>query len=75
MNTGSTATTVTVTYYDTLSEAQVGTPDIQTVQPNAFWGLFQPSGGLTSGHRASASVTTTGGRSRSSAMSRMRRRS
>ena len=61
MNTASTATTVTVTYYDTVTGAQVGTPDIQSVQPNAFWGLYQPNGGLPSGHRAGAVVTTTGG--------------
>lgn len=61
MNTGLTPTTVTVTYYDTVSGAQVGTPDIQTVQPNAFWGLYQPAGGLPTGHSASAIVTTSGG--------------
>jgi hypothetical protein len=46
---------------DTDTGATVGTPDIESVQPNAFWGIYQPKGGLPSGHRASAVVTTTGG--------------
>jgi len=61
MNTGTTATTVTVTYYDTVTGAQVGTPQSLALQPNAFWGLYQPAGGLPNGMRASAIVTTTGG--------------
>jgi streptogramin lyase len=61
MNTGSTATTVTVTYYDTASGAAVGTPQSQSLQSNAFWGLYQPAGGLPNGVRASAVVTTSGG--------------
>src|SRR5450759_911128 len=61
MNTGSTATTVTVTYYDTASGAAVGTPQSLSLQPNAFWGLYQPAGGLPNGVRAGAVVTTSGG--------------
>src|SRR5690348_1219495 len=61
MNTGASATTVTVTYYDAASGLQVGTPDILLLQPNAFWGLYQPAGGLPSGDRASATVTTSAG--------------
>jgi hypothetical protein len=61
MNTGSTATIVTVTYYDTVSGAAVGTPQSLSLQPNAFWGLYQPAGGLPTGVRASAVVTTSGG--------------
>ena len=36
MTTGSTATTVTITYYDTSTGAQIGTPAQQAPQPNAF---------------------------------------
>jgi len=61
MNTGSAATTVTVTYFDTASGAAVGTPDTTTLQPNAFWGLYQPAAGLPAGDRASAVVTTSSG--------------
>ena len=61
MNTGTAATTVTVTYYDTVTGAQVGTSQSQLLQPNAFWGLYQPSGGLPNGARASATVTTSPG--------------
>ena len=61
MNTGSSSTTVTVTYYDPGTGTQVGTPDSLLLQPNAFWGLYQPAGGLPSGQRASATVTTSGG--------------
>jgi hypothetical protein len=61
MNTGSAATMVTVTYYDTATGAQAGTPESQTLQPNAFWGLYQPTGGLPSGARASTTVTVPSG--------------
>jgi hypothetical protein len=62
MNTGSAAATVTVTYYDTVTGLQVGTTQTLTLQPNAFWGLYQPAGGLPNGMRASAVVTTGGDR-------------
>ena len=61
MNTGTAATTVTVTYFDTVTGAQVGTPGSMSLQPNAFWGLYQPTGGLPTGIRASAVVTTAAG--------------
>ena len=60
MNTGSAATTVTVTYFDAATGAPIGTPQSLSLQPNAFWGLYQPAGGLPNGTRASAQVTTTG---------------
>ncbi len=63
MNTGTVPTTVTVSYYDTTTGVAVGTPQSQMLQPNAFWGLYQPAGGLPTGMRASAIVTTgIGGR-------------
>jgi hypothetical protein len=62
MNTGSASTAVTVTYYDAATGLTIGTPQTLTLAPNAFWGLYQPSGGLPNGTRASAVVTTaTGG--------------
>jgi len=61
MNTGTAATTVTVTYYDPVSGAQVGSAQSSSLQPNAFWGLYQPTGGLPIGARANAVVTTTSG--------------
>ncbi len=61
MNTGTAATTVTVTYYEAASGLQVGTPDSLLLQPNAFWGLYQPAGGLPSGTRATAVITTSSG--------------
>src|ERR1700674_1633131 len=61
MNTGTAATTVTVTYYDAATGLQVGTVDTLSLQPNAFWGLYQPTGGLPAGERASAVVTTSSG--------------
>jgi hypothetical protein len=61
MNTGTASTTVTVNYYDTVTGAAVGTPQTQTLAPHAFWGLYQPTGGLPSGTRATAVVTTSSG--------------
>jgi hypothetical protein len=61
MNTGSSATTVTVTYFDAATGAPVGTVQSQSLAPNVFWGLYQPSGGLPPGSRASAQVTTSAG--------------
>ena len=61
MNTGSVATTVTVTYFDAATGAPVGTAQSQLLAPNAFWGLYQPTAGLPVGQRASAQVTTSGG--------------
>src|SRR5450759_1680180 len=61
MNTGAVSTTVTVTYVDITTGAVVGTPQTQTLAPNAFWGLYQPTGGLPSGTRATAVITTSAG--------------
>ena len=60
MNAGTTAATVTVTYYDVATGIQVGSPQSNLLQPNAFWGLYQPTGGLPAGSRATAVVTTAG---------------
>jgi Bacterial Ig-like domain (group 3) len=61
MNTGTTTTTVTVSYIDTSSGAPVGSPQSLSLAPNAFWGLYQPTGGLPSGMRATAVITTSSG--------------
>jgi YVTN family beta-propeller protein len=61
MNTGTAGTTVTVNYYDTVTGAAVGTADTQTLAPHAFWGLYQPTGGLPSGTRATAVISTSSG--------------
>jgi chitinase len=61
MNTGAGSTTVTVTYYNSGTGAAVGTVQTQTLAPNAFWGLYQPSGGLPGGTRATAVITTSAG--------------
>jgi hypothetical protein len=61
MNTGSSGTTVTVNYFDTSTGAAVGTPQTQTLASHAFWGLYQPTGGLLSAQRATAAVTTSSG--------------
>ena len=59
MNTGTAATTVTVSYFDASTGSPVGTPQSRLLQPNAFWGLYQPAGGLPTGTRASAVITTS----------------
>jgi hypothetical protein len=56
-------TTVTVNYYDAVTGAAVGTVQTQTLAPHAFWGLYQPTGGLPSGTRATAVITASGGES------------
>jgi hypothetical protein len=61
MNTGSSSTTVDVLYLDVVTGNPTGQPQTQTLAPNAFWGLYQPAGGLPSGERASAVVTTSAG--------------
>src|SRR5450759_618508 len=61
MNTGTTYTTVTVTYYDTATGAAIGAPQMQTVAPQAFWGLYQPTGGMPGGKRGTAVITTSSG--------------
>ena len=59
MNTGAVGVSVTVTYYDIATGAAVGTPQTHPLAPNAFWGLYQPTGGLPSGTRATAVITTS----------------
>jgi hypothetical protein len=59
--TGTSSTTVTVSYYNSGTGAAVGTVQTQTLAPNAFWGLYQPTGGLPSGTRATAVITTSSG--------------
>ena len=61
MNTGSASTTVTVSYYDAFTGVAIGTAQTQTLAPHAFWGLYQPTGGLPSGTRATAVITTSSG--------------
>jgi hypothetical protein len=61
MNTGLATTTITVSYFDSATGASVGTPQTQTLAPDAFWGLYQPTGGLSGGSRATALVTTSSG--------------
>jgi len=58
MNTGATAASVTVTYYDTATGAQVGTTfSTASLAPNAFLAVYQPAAGLPPGTRATAVVT------------------
>jgi hypothetical protein len=61
MNTGTAATTVTVTYYDTGAGTPVGTAQTMVLAPNAFWGVYQPSAGLPAGSVATAVITTSTG--------------
>jgi hypothetical protein len=61
MNTGTVPTTVTITYYDPVTGAGVGTPQTTTLAVNAFWGVYQPSAGLASGSRATAVITNSAG--------------
>jgi hypothetical protein len=62
MNTGTAATSVTVTYYNATTGAPVGTAQSNAaLQPNAFWPVYQPDAGLPAGQRATAVVTTAAG--------------
>ena len=61
MNTGTGSTAVTVSYHDAVTGATIGTAQTQTLAPHAFWGLYQPGGGLPAGTRATAVVTTSAG--------------
>src|ERR1700674_4088544 len=49
MNTGTGSTTVTVSYFDAFDGTFIGPPQTQTLASHAFWGLYQPTGGLPSG--------------------------
>src|SRR5450756_615397 len=61
MNTGSSSTTVQVSYYDSATGAAIGTAQLNTLAPHAFWGVYQPTGGLPRGTRAAAVITTSTG--------------
>jgi hypothetical protein len=61
MNTGSASVVVQVSYYDAITGAPIGTPQALSLAPHAFWGLYQPTGGLPTGSRATAVVTTSTG--------------
>jgi alpha-tubulin suppressor-like RCC1 family protein len=61
MNPASASTTVQVSYYDAITGAPIGAPQLQTLAPRAYWGLYQPTGGLPPGSRATAVVTTSSG--------------
>ena len=61
MNTGLSSIAVQVSYYNAVTGAAIGNPQTQTLGPRAFWGVYQPAGGLPSGTRATAVVTTSAG--------------
>jgi alpha-tubulin suppressor-like RCC1 family protein len=61
MNTGAGSVVVQVSYYDAITGAPVGTPQALSLAARAYWGLYQPTGGLPSGSRATAVVTTSSG--------------
>jgi hypothetical protein len=61
MNTGSASTAVQVSYYDSSTGAAIGTAQTLVLAPHAFWGLYQPTGGLPAGTRATAVITTASG--------------
>jgi hypothetical protein len=61
MNTSSSSIAVQVAYYDASTGVAIGTPQTQLVASHAFWGLYQPTGGLPTGSRATAVVTTSSG--------------
>jgi hypothetical protein len=58
---GTASTTVTVTYYNAGSGATVATAQTMMLASHAFWGLYQPTGGLPSASGATAVVTTSSG--------------
>jgi len=61
MNTGTSSAAVQISYYDTVTGAAIGTPQAQALAPHAFWGVYQPTGGLPTGTRATAVITTSAG--------------
>lgn len=60
MNMGTASTTVTVSYFLASTGAAVGTPQTRVLAPKAAWGLYQPTGGLPAGTRATAVVNAAG---------------
>ncbi len=61
MNTGNSGIPIQVGYYDSVTGAAIGTTQTQFMAPHAFWGVYQPTGGLPTGTRATAVVTTSSG--------------
>jgi hypothetical protein len=61
MNTGAASVPVQVAYYDAITGAPIGTPQTLALASHAFWGLYQPTGGLPTGSRATGVVTTSTG--------------
>ncbi len=60
MNVGTASATITVSYFLASTGASVGTPQTVTLAPKASWGLYQPTGGLPAGTRATAVVSSAG---------------
>lgn len=60
MNIGSGLFSIKVNYFDASSGAAIGTQQTVLVPPNGFWGLYQPTGGLPAGDRATADVSVSG---------------
>jgi hypothetical protein len=56
MNTGTSSASLIVFYYDASTGAAIGTAQTMNLAPHAFWGLYQPTGGLPSGSRATAVI-------------------
>jgi hypothetical protein len=61
MNIGTGSIAVQVSYYDAVTGAPIGTAPTQLVAPHAYWGLYQPTGGLPAGSRATAVITASAG--------------
>jgi hypothetical protein len=61
MNTGNTAVTVTLSYYDITTGASIGQAQTQMLQPDALWNVYQPNAGLPVGSRATATISAAGG--------------
>lgn len=60
MNIGPGQTSVKVNYFDANTGSAIGTQQNVVLPPNAFWGLYQPTGGLPAGDRATAVVSVIG---------------
>jgi hypothetical protein len=60
MNTGTAAASVSVSYHLASTGQAVGVVQSIVLQPNASWSVYQPTGGLPTGTRATAVVTVSG---------------
>jgi hypothetical protein len=58
MNTAASTTMPTLVYYDANTGLPVGVWQTTSLASNAFWGVYQPSGGLPNGQRATGQVFT-----------------